>query len=612
MIVLLSVVACSGLAGDPEIVATIPPQAFAEQPESAVAVADAPAISPSIALGEQIYAENCTACHGETGDGDGQLVQTGEIEMTADFTAPEANDNVTPADWYDVITNGRLEVLMPPWSGSLSDMERWSVTMYLYTLSYPAEQIAFGENIFARECAECHGENGQGTADGVALAAFHNSSDNALFTQITNGNGEMPAFADTLSAEERAAVVTHVRTLTEASAVTDEPVVDNGTLTEAPAAQGQGPAPLITGNISGSIVHGTADGIVPDNMVAKLHLMGGEFGDVTLDGEVAADGTYQFEQIPIDPNHTIVVAVEYNDGTYVSEFVSGTNVTGDLDLPVTIYDLTYDPGVLRVASLISQIFTDQQTLQVFEIIEVWNDSDRIYMGTDASDDGPTSAQTVSFTLPDNAEFIDITGDGRYTISDDGRVVTDSLPVLPGEPHVVHLAYVLPYQERTNIAQTIEYPFEGRIEVHADTHSLAIESDLLAPIGSYQPSATTSLTAYGAAANLAVGDAFTYDVVGIASQVAATATDTGSSDESIIPYVLLGFGISMVVGSGGFLVFDNRRRKQAEAAAAPTQDELIKMIAALDLAYQAGEVDEVAYLAKREELKAQVSTLIKQQ
>jgi len=364
---------------------------------------------------------------------------------------------------------------------------------------------------------------------------------------------------------------------------------------------------VVMGDVTGEVVHGTAGGVIPDGLIAELHLMGGDFGEITLDAPVASDGTFAFEGIPFDPAHTIVVSVEYNDGTYVSEFVSGAGAPAQLELPVTVYDLTYDPSVLRISSLVAQIFTDGETLQVFEIVEVWNDSDRIYMGVEAADDGVENFQTVSFTLPENTEFIDLTGEGRYSVSADGRVITDSLPVLPGEPHVVHLAYLLPYDERASIMHVLDYPFQGRLEVHADAHGLAVESDRLAVVGSYQPGANTVLNAYGTAVDMQAGETFTYDVIGVDMP---TVSNDSSEDTSILPYVFLGVGIAMVFGSGGFLVLDNRKRRKLENADPLTQDELIRQIAALDLAYQAGEIDEVAYLNERKQLKEQVAALIR--
>ncbi|NJO67618.1 MAG: hypothetical protein HC826_01320, partial [Rhodospirillales bacterium] len=42
---------------------------------------------------------------------------------------------------------------------------------------------------------------------------------------------------------------------------------------------------------------------------------------------------------------------------------------------------------------------------------------------------------------------------------------DSRPVLPGETHVVHLAYAMPYDGSMDIKQPLNYPLRGRVEVH---------------------------------------------------------------------------------------------------------------------------------------------------
>ncbi len=60
-----------------------------------------------------------------------------------DFTDPQTSAGATPADWYEIVTNGRMDKMMPPWGGTLSDDERWSVANYVYALGNPdAEQAA--------------------------------------------------------------------------------------------------------------------------------------------------------------------------------------------------------------------------------------------------------------------------------------------------------------------------------------------------------------------------------------------------------------------------------------------------------------------------------------
>lgn len=95
-------------------------------------------------LGARIYAENCTACHGVDGHGDGESVQSGAIPNVPDFHDPSIRTAHTLEAIFAVISDGRMEKFMPPWSSYLSEAERWSVAVYVY---------AFGDRTFieARE-----------------------------------------------------------------------------------------------------------------------------------------------------------------------------------------------------------------------------------------------------------------------------------------------------------------------------------------------------------------------------------------------------------------------------------------------------------------------------
>ncbi|MCA9913092.1 MAG: c-type cytochrome, partial [Anaerolineae bacterium] len=76
-ILVLAVAACDGLAGEPQIVQTLPP--ITTVPENL----DAPV---SLSRGAVIYAENCVRCHGSAGAGNGELVLSGDVQNVPDFT----------------------------------------------------------------------------------------------------------------------------------------------------------------------------------------------------------------------------------------------------------------------------------------------------------------------------------------------------------------------------------------------------------------------------------------------------------------------------------------------------------------------------------------------
>lgn len=118
--------ACGSLAGEPQIVSTIPPRTPVPTPASA---------SDELALGAQIFAQRCSSCHGENGQGDGALVRAGTLQNVPDFTDPARRSTMTVEDYYEVITNGRIERMMPPWKDALTDEQRWAVARYAYSLT---------------------------------------------------------------------------------------------------------------------------------------------------------------------------------------------------------------------------------------------------------------------------------------------------------------------------------------------------------------------------------------------------------------------------------------------------------------------------------------------
>jgi mono/diheme cytochrome c family protein len=117
-----------GLPGEPRIVgagaSVVVP---AEEAAARAAAADR-------ALGARIFAERCTACHGEQGRGDGPSVLSGAIPSIVDLTDPATLGVSIPLDYFQIISLGRLERYMPPWNGLLSEDDRWAVAMYAYGL----------------------------------------------------------------------------------------------------------------------------------------------------------------------------------------------------------------------------------------------------------------------------------------------------------------------------------------------------------------------------------------------------------------------------------------------------------------------------------------------
>ncbi|MFB3916723.1 MAG: cytochrome c [Terriglobales bacterium] len=81
-----------------------------------------------------------------------------------------------------------------------------------------ADAVAGGRKLFLRECAECHGKQGEGLkgAADLQLPVVQSQSDGTLFWKITNGNPPrgMPSFSS-LPELQRWQIVLYLRQLKE-------------------------------------------------------------------------------------------------------------------------------------------------------------------------------------------------------------------------------------------------------------------------------------------------------------------------------------------------------------------------------------------------------------
>ncbi len=211
-----------------------------------------------ISTGEEIYAAECASCHQSDGQGDSNYPALVGSELVT------AED---PSEAIAIVHEGRGQ--MPAFSDTLEDEEIAAVVSYIRNAwdnnasAVSVEQVAqgeagesaaaeaeatpadattaeaaseeeqettteeaqaltpqdqqlisAGEEVYAIHCASCHQINGQGTSAFPALdgSGMVTAEDPAGVIQIIlHGRGHMPAFADTLSDQEVAAVTSLIR-----------------------------------------------------------------------------------------------------------------------------------------------------------------------------------------------------------------------------------------------------------------------------------------------------------------------------------------------------------------------------------------------------------------
>jgi cytochrome c oxidase cbb3-type subunit 3 len=166
----------------------------------AAPIADLAQDAKALAIGHNVFINNCAVCHG------------------SDARGAKGYPNLTDADWLyggtpeqvlATITNGRGGV-MPPLGAALGEQGVNEVANYVLSLSGAKADPALaeaGKTRFVTICAACHGADGKGN---VAIGAPNLTDDIWLYggslddirASIRNGrNGKMPAWGGILGSD---------------------------------------------------------------------------------------------------------------------------------------------------------------------------------------------------------------------------------------------------------------------------------------------------------------------------------------------------------------------------------------------------------------------------
>jgi mono/diheme cytochrome c family protein len=152
--------------------------------------------------GKAVYQQNCVACHGEEGDGNGPAAAfllpkpRNFVEAKFRLRSTSGGELPTDVDLFRSVSLGMPGTPMPPWKHVLSDEDRWAVVEYVksfsprfadtnraaktvVSLGTPPSRdqaaVAQGKVLFAKmNCISCHGESGHG--DGPSAATLLDDS----------------------------------------------------------------------------------------------------------------------------------------------------------------------------------------------------------------------------------------------------------------------------------------------------------------------------------------------------------------------------------------------------------------------------------------------------
>lgn len=612
LLLLPIIAACGGLGGEPQIVATLPP-ATEKPPELGY-----PPALPDVANGARIYAARCASCHGINGDGQGELFISGQLAINGtpqppgDFTNPDTARDQTPKEWFETITNGRIEKLMPPWANALTEQERWDVALYTYTLHYTPQQLLRGIEVWESACSDCHGIQGRGDgpdADRVGKVVgdltnqqeMSSVSDNVIYNFIAEGSADaMPAFQDDLSKDDIWAAAAYARTLSLQNRDVIGAIPNPESTEEA----------ATSGTITGRITNGTAGGEVPPELKVTLFTFDPQFNSQRYETTSDAAGAFRFDDVMIRTDFSYAVTVTYRERPFASQVVRGASSM--LDLPVTIYELTEDTAVLTITGLVYQINAMGDGLQIAQVMIVKNSSDRLFTSNNQTRENQFAS--VVITLPPGAIVLGFPDNQqRYIVSEDQKTVIDTAPVIPNEDHVIQIVYLVPYETNAIIEQPINYALEGPVRLLIRPESVRATSEQLPPIGP-QTVGDGTYSGYGATLTLDQGTLIRYELSGAgAATVSQIESPVVASNTLVILVIVI--LIALVVIIGGFYITYVRRMSKNQQDATALQDKnrmidsLVRQLAELDEAHDRGDINHDFYHHQRKQLKEHLAEMM---
>jgi mono/diheme cytochrome c family protein len=601
-----------------------PPPDYQEAPEpEVVSESTGNLTSPDLINGQGLFLEKCEPCHGPVGRGGGSL----EDRLTN--PAPEIGSvdlarKSVPAEWFRVITEGRLEKQMPPFA-SLTEQQRWDVLAYVYTLSSSAERLEMGKEIYSLHCADCHGADGDGgpkagSTDFTSLEWNSGQSLDNISQVITTGKApSMPAFESQLSEDEIWMVSEFIRSLpnttsegmatSEDSVQADNPDSQLTSAEEISSTQvlsdttAMNPA-VKTGFVSG-VVTNASGGEAPAGLEILLHGFDGMQIAITRTAQLGEDGSFLFDDVQFIPDRAFVSTVEFDGLTYGSNIVAVEGNEEFIQLPIEIFESTTDPSELVIERM--HLFlepVEENVLRVIELLIVSN------LGMKTVRPESETQPSLVFSLPEgaaNLEFQDGELGGRFTQTADG--FGDLSAVRPGmNVHQILVSFEIPVDKKAVITQPVRQSANAVVVLVPDA-GLKVKSEQLQDGGTRDVEGLTYRMYNGG--ELDAGEQLEM----VVTKQSPDPFPTISSSSNLGIGIGLGVLAATLILAGVWMYQHNKNQPGVSEVEQPiskpydTKESIMDAILALDDLYKEGQISEEPYRKRREELKDRLRELM---
>lgn len=360
-----------------------------------------------------------------------------------------------------------------------------------------------------------------------------------------------------------------------------------------------------TGDIEGVVLHGVTEKPM-ENVLVTLTTGTADDAPATETTTTDADGRYEFRDLPAGEDRYYALDARYEGGVFSGGAISIPDDTEEkpvFDTTLRVWDTITDPDAIVInRHSVFLVQNDRGSISVIESVTITNISDDAYIGRapvadrSAEEDVPS----LGFALPGKAigkEVSVVDSDlnlPQLLRTEYGFAATTAIP--PGE-HAVTFSYPLEGVAASyDISRRMLYP-TLRFSIYAadplTVTSNRLEQDDDAEVGgrSYRHYTTE-------------------DTLEAADSVQAVALADAGLPAGLMAGMAGALALVIALGAYPFL----RRRKKAAEPDAPQEpavdrrDELLKEIAALDIAHEQGDIERAEWSARRAELKNEIVEL----
>ncbi len=551
--------------------------------------------------GKTLFSQRCVQCHGEQGKGDGPLAEQIPGELP-DFTAADYAVDKSPQEIFDTITNGRMDKMMPPWGDQLSEDERWDLASYVWSLHLPAGAMDEAVKLYEQDCSSCHGSSGAGVEAGVPdLNNPHwlSATDAQLVAAFTT---DTHPDVGQLDENEQMLLASAVRRF---SLGFDQTQVSVEGL----------------GDVEVSVSNGSSGEHLANQPVRLIIFEQEQFVE-TREGETDDQGRARFTGLPTAPTWAYVAETTYQGLTYHGEVGQFSPDSNMIEISVSVYD----PGASKEAISIDRShwlvdISNPGFVDIGEVYAFLNTADHVYTGEAAS--GQEAPRVLEIPLPDDAIHISVEGETlgeRFIL--DGTTLIDTQPLPPGNTQIF-LRYSLPVEKgRVTLSHPLLYPTK-MLNLLAPDIGISIDAPDWQQ-GDPIPTQSGAFLNYSIF-DLPAGAMPTATLNGITEDILTSTTSDepqqvidrnaapGVSGTPYLPWIVSGLGLIIL---GGGVAIGWRKHRQTLAAVPDLREEqkkaLIQQMAALDDAFESGEITGDEYHKQRNTLKLQLIALMREE